>query len=67
MLKHNRRISVICDPIDIPSLYAYALDGFIKELGLKDTDRKLLEGNIEFRDAEPGITLLTEGSPDVSF
>lgn len=43
-----------------------AAEGFIKELGLKDTDRHLLEGHIEFRDAEPGITLLRENHPDVS-
>lgn len=43
-----------------------ALDGFIKELGLKDSDRHLLESHIEFRDAEPGITLLRENCPDVS-
>lgn len=48
------------------SLTVLAVEGFIKELGLKDTDRHLLEGHIEFRDAEPGITLLRENCSDVS-
>lgn len=48
------------------TLILLAADGFIKELGLKDSDRHLLEGHIEFRDAEPGITLLRENCPDVN-
>lgn len=51
--------------MDAPTLHAYAVDGLIKELGLKDTDRYLLEGHIEFRDAEPGITILKEGCTEV--
>lgn len=48
------------------TIISLATDGFIKELGLKESDRHLLEGHIEFRDAEPGITLLRENNPDVN-
>lgn len=65
--KHNRRFSVVVDrETETQGLHAYAIDGLIKELGLKDSDRYLLEGQIEFRDAEPGITILKEGCADVS-
>lgn len=65
--KHNRRISVIGDrDPDMTTLYAFAIDGFLKELGLKESDRPLLEENVEFQEAESGITLLCEGSEDVS-
>lgn len=65
--KHNRRFSVVVDrETEAQSLHAYAIDGLIKELGLKDSDRHLLDGQIEFRDAEPGITILREGCADVS-
>lgn len=65
--KYNRRFSVVVDrETEAQSLNAYAIDGLIKELGLKDSDRHLLEGQIEFRDAEPGITILKEGCADVS-
>lgn len=47
------------------TLISMAADGFIKELGLKESDKYLLDGHIEFRDAEPGITLLRENCPDV--
>lgn len=66
--KHSRRYSVAYDrEVDAHTLIALAADGFIRELGLKDTDRHLLEGHLEFRDAEPGITLLRENCPDVSY
>lgn len=66
--KHGRRYSVAYDrEVDVHTLVALAVDGFIRELGLKDTDRHLLEGHLEFRDAEPGITLLRENCADVSF
>lgn len=65
--KHSRRYSVAYDrEVDAHTLVALAADGYIRELGLKDTDRHLLEGHLEFRDAEPGITLLRENCPDVS-
>lgn len=65
--KFNRRISVIGDrDPDVTTLYAFAIDGFLKELGLKESDRHLLEENVEFQEVESGITLLREGSEDVS-
>lgn len=48
------------------TLISLAADGFIKELGLKESDKYLLEGHIEFRDAEPGITLLRENCAEVN-
>lgn len=50
---------------DEPSLYNLAIDGFIKELGLTEADRHLLDGNIEIREAHPGVTILTEGKSEV--
>lgn len=65
--KHYRRISVIGDrDPDVTTLYAFAIDGFLRELGLKESDRSLLEESVEFQEAEAGITLLREGSEDVS-
>lgn len=49
---------------DEPNLYSMAMDGFIKELGLQETDRDLLEGEIDIREAHPGITILKEGKSD---
>lgn len=48
------------------TLLSIAIDGYLRELGLKDSDRHLLEGEIEFRDAEPGVTLLRESYAEVS-
>lgn len=65
--KPNRRVSVLVEKeYDHPTLYAYAIEGFLKELGLKESDRGLLEGNMDFHEVEPGITLLREGNPSVS-
>lgn len=65
--KQSRRYSVAYDrEVDVHTLISLAVDGYIRELGLKDTDRHLLEGHLEFRDAEPGITLLRENCADVS-
>lgn len=47
-------------------MLSIAVDGFLRELGLKDSDRHLLENQIVFRDAEPGITVLRENCVDVS-
>lgn len=66
--KHTRRYSVIVDrDADAATMHTAAVDGLIKELGLKDTDRHLLEGHIEYRDAEPGLTIIKEGCAEVSF
>lgn len=63
----SRRYSLAVDrEMEAHTLTSLAVDGFLKELGLKESDRYLLEDHIEFRDAEPGITILRENSPDVS-
>ncbi|XP_031629019.1 neuropathy target esterase sws isoform X1 [Contarinia nasturtii] len=63
--KHSRRFSIAFDrEMEAHTVLQMAVDGFIKELGLKDSDRHLLESHIEYRDAEPGITLLRENCQD---
>lgn len=37
----------------------------MKELGLKESERKLLESHVELREAHPGVTILTEGKSEV--
>lgn len=51
---------------DGPTIMSLAIDGFCRELGLKENERKLLDSNIEIKEAQPGITLLLEGNSDVS-
>lgn len=53
--------------LETQTLPQIAIDGFMKELHLKESDRYLLKDQIEFRDAEPGITLLRENVQDVSY
>lgn len=65
--KHNRRYSTAFDrETETQTLLSIAVDGFLKELGLKDSDRHLLDSHIVFRDAEPGITLLRENCIEVN-
>lgn len=65
--KHSRRFSMVFDrETETQTLLSIAIDGYLRELGLKDSDRHLLEGEIEFRDAEPGVTLLRESYAEVS-
>lgn len=52
-------------PIDEPTLYNQALEGFMKELGLKEDDKHLIDGCIEIQEAHPGVTILTEGKSEV--
>lgn len=52
-------------PIDEPTLYSQALEGFMKELGLKDDDKHLIDNCIEIKEAHPGVTILTEGKSEV--
>lgn len=60
--RHARRHSIAVDrDVELSLLQNSAIDGFIRELGLKDSDRYLLDGHIDFKEAEPGITLLKEG------
>lgn len=66
--KHNRRVSILVDrDQDVTTLYTFAIDGFLKELGLKESDRSLLEESVEFKEAESGITMLCEGCEEVCY
>lgn len=46
------------------TLYGQALEGFMKELGLREADRHLIDGQIEIKEAAPGVTILTEGKSE---
>lgn len=65
-LGHSRKPSDTFDQTDEPTIYSIAIDGLMKELGLKESEKKLLEGHIELREAHPGVTILTEGKNEVS-
>uniref|UniRef100_A0A1B0D0J3 lysophospholipase n=1 Tax=Phlebotomus papatasi TaxID=29031 RepID=A0A1B0D0J3_PHLPP len=41
--------------------YVYALDSFVRELGLQDEDKHLLEGSMEVREYQAGATIIREG------
>jgi hypothetical protein len=43
-----------------------AVDGFLKELGLKDEDETLVADNIVLKEIAPGTTLTHQGTTDVS-
>jgi lysophospholipid hydrolase len=54
-----------CDiPIDIELMKTAAVDGFLKELGLKDDDRPLISDSIEIKEISQGTTLTHQGSAD---
>lgn len=56
----TRRISAQ-EASDDKLMLNLALEGFVKELGLSDKDKHLLEGNIELREVQSGVTVVTEG------
>lgn len=65
----NRRISSIqsfLDQADDRVIRNIAVDGFIKELGLKETAKEILESNVDIKDISTGEVLLTEGSNEVT-
>lgn len=64
---HSRKPSGTLDQTDEPTLYSIAIEGFMKELGLKESEKKLLESHVELREAHPGVTILTEGKSEVRF
>lgn len=51
-------------PIDIELMKSVAIDGFFKELGLKDEDRPLISESIEIKEIPAGTTLTHQGSAD---
>ncbi|XP_059619061.1 neuropathy target esterase sws isoform X2 [Phlebotomus argentipes] len=57
----GRKVSVVkmCDEKSIH--YVYALDSFVRELGLQDEDKHLLEGAMEVREYQAGATIIREG------
>ena len=50
--------------MDELTMRSIALEGFLKELGLKDSDRELLEDNIEIKEISAGTTLTHQGRSD---
>lgn len=51
-------------PIDVELMKSVAIDGFLKELGLKDDDRVLISEEIEIRELPAGTTLTHQGRAD---
>lgn len=51
-------------PIDVELMKSVAVDGFLKELGLKDDDRPLIADSIEIKEIPAGTTLTHQGSAD---
>lgn len=65
----NRRQSVrnsIIDTVDETVLHTMAVDGLLKELGLNEEDRELLERNMQRQDLIAGQTIVHQGRNDVS-
>ncbi|CRL04334.1 CLUMA_CG017428, isoform A [Clunio marinus] len=51
-------------PIDVELMKSVAIDGFLKELGLKDDDRPLISDTIEIKEIPAGTTLTHQGRAD---
>lgn len=47
--------------LDIEIMKSIATDGFLKELGLKDDDRKLIENSVEIKEIQAGTVLTRQG------
>ncbi|XP_055841817.1 neuropathy target esterase sws isoform X2 [Episyrphus balteatus] len=59
----NRRSSVSnTESIDVKLVHASAVTSFLKELGLCEDDRGMLDGIVEVREVEAGATIVSEGS-----
>jgi lysophospholipid hydrolase len=52
--------------MDEALMKSIAVDGFLKELGLKEEDGKLVADNIVLKEIAPGTTLTHQGTSDVS-
>jgi lysophospholipid hydrolase len=50
--------------LDVELMKTIATDGFLKELGLNDSDRKLISDLIEIKEIQAGTTLTHQGSAD---
>lgn len=51
-------------PIDVEVMKNVAIDGFLKELGLKEGDRAMIADKIEIKEILAGTTLTHQGSAD---
>lgn len=64
----SRRASALpSEPMEDTVMKSIAIEGFLKELGLKDEDRPVVEDNIVIKEIAPGTTLTHQGRSDVSF
>ncbi|XP_037919482.1 neuropathy target esterase sws isoform X1 [Hermetia illucens] len=52
------------DQIDTKLIFSSAIESLLKELGLDDSDRYLLDENVEIAEFEPGVTLIAEGNSE---
>lgn len=61
----SRRTSALpSEPMEDTVMKAIAIEGFLKELGLKDEDRPFIEDNIVLKEIAPGTTLTHQGRSD---
>lgn len=51
---------------ELASLRGYALDSFLRELGLPEEDRAFIDSYVELSEVEPNVALINEGNVDVS-
>uniref|UniRef100_A0A0A1XGU3 Neuropathy target esterase sws n=1 Tax=Zeugodacus cucurbitae TaxID=28588 RepID=A0A0A1XGU3_ZEUCU len=49
---------------ELASLRGYALDSFLRELGLPEEDRAFIDPYVELSEVEPNIALINEGNVD---
>lgn len=63
----SRRTSALpSEPMEDTVMKSIAIEGFLKELGLKEGDRPFIEDNIVLKEVAPGTTLTHQGRSDVS-
>ncbi|XP_062701691.1 neuropathy target esterase sws isoform X1 [Aedes albopictus] len=61
----SRRASALpSEPMEDTVMKSIAIEGFLKELGLKDEDRPVVEDNIVIKEIAPGTTLTHQGRSD---
>lgn len=64
----SRRTSALpSEPMEDTVMKSIAIEGFLKELGLKDEDRPFIEDNIVLKEIAPGTTLTHQGRSDVNY
>lgn len=59
--------NVTGDQIDDSLLKSIAVEGFIRELGLNETDEMYLLHTIDVKELQPGSTIIQEGDIEVCF